>query len=278
MSHAPRRSWKQVFRRWALFLVVYYLVVCLLMWLIENRLVFFPTPAEQFWEKAPDVAIQDVTLTSPNGTKIHAWYLPRKPDDPVIVLCSGNGANLSGRGQTLLRMRDRLGMSAMVFDYPGYGKSEGKPNEKNCYDAGEAVIRWLRDDQKIAPERIVLYGESLGGGVATELATRYPFRGLVLVKTFTSLPATAKKHYPWLPVYWLMSNRFDTLSKLPSVRCPVFVAGATADRVVPFDQSVTNFRAANEPKHFFRNEGSDHNDPLPDSFWDELRAFLERFV
>ena len=111
--------------------------------------------------------------------------------------------------------------------------------------------------------------------MATELATRYPCRGVVLVKSFTSLPATAKKHYPWLPVHWLMSNRFDSLTKLPSIRCPVFVAGATADSVVPFEQSETLFQAANEPKQFFRDEGSNHNDPLPEKFWDELKAFLE---
>ena len=137
-------------------------------------------------------------------------------------------------------------------------------------------MRWLKDEKHVPSERVILYGESLGGGVATEMASRYPCRALVLVKTFTSLPATAKRHYPWLPVYWLMSNRFDNLAKMPSIHCPIFIAGATADRVVPFEQSETLFHAANEPKQFFRDEGADHNDPLPDDFWDELREFLHR--
>ena len=125
-------------------------------------------------------------------------------------------------------------------------------------------------------ERVILYGESLGGGVATEMATRHTCRALVLVKSFTSLPAAAKCHYPWLPCHWLMSNRFNNLAKLPEVHCPVFVLGATADRVVPYEHAEALYKAANEPKHLFRDVGSDHNDPLPDSVWDELRAFLAR--
>jgi pimeloyl-ACP methyl ester carboxylesterase len=245
------------------------------MWLLENRLVYFPVPATELWNEPPDPAIQDVFLTSPEGRRIHAWWLPRRADGPVLLLCPGNAGNLSGRGETLVKIRDRLDTSVLIFDYPGYGKSEGKPNEPNCYDAAEGAIRWVRDEQGIPPERVTLYGESLGGGVATELSTRYPCRALILVKTFTSLPATAKRHYPWLPVHWLMSNRFDILLKLPEVHCPVFIASATADRIVPYTHGETLFAAAHEPKHFFRDEGSDHNDQLPDAFWDELRAFLE---
>lgn len=262
-------------RRWALFLGGGYLLVCFVMWLLENRLVFHPATAAELWEVAPDTAIRDVEITSPAGTRIHAWWLPAGPDAPALLLCPGNAGNLSARGQSLLRLRDRLGVSVLIFDYPGYGRSAGKPNEPNCYDAGEGAVRWLRDVQQVPPDRVVLFGESLGGGVASELATRYPCRALVLVKTFTSLPATAKRHYPWLPVSWLMSNRFDTLSKLPAVKSPVFVLGATNDQVVPYEQSERLFAAAGEPKQFFRDEGADHNDPLPDAFWAELRAFLE---
>jgi pimeloyl-ACP methyl ester carboxylesterase len=244
------------------------------MWLIENRLVYYPVAATEWWNEPPDPAIQDVFLTSPEGRQIHGWWLPRRPDAPVLLLFPGNAGNLSGRGPTLLKVSEQLNTSVLIFDYPGYGKSDGKPNEPSCYDAGEAAVRWLRDEKGVSPERVTFYGESLGGGVATELARRYPCRALVLVKTFTSLPAVGKHHYPWLPVHWLMSNRFDNLSKLPEIRRPVFVASATDDQIVPYSQGDTLFAVANEPKRFFRDEGSDHNDPLPDAFWDELRDFL----
>jgi uncharacterized protein len=267
---------KWLARRWAVRLVVGYLIVCLVMWLLENWLVFRPVLAAQAWKDAPNPAIQDVYFTSPDGRRIHSWWLPRRPDAPVLLMFPGNSGNLSGRGESLLRIGERLDMSVLIFDYPGYGKSEGSPNEPNCYDAAEGAIRWLRDEQQIPPERVAFYGESLGGGVATEVAGRYPCRALILVKTFTSLPAVAKRHYPWLPCHWLMSNRFDTVSKLAEVRCPVFVAGATNDQVVPFGHSERLYAAANEPKRFFRDEGSDHNDQLPDAFWDELREFLAK--
>jgi fermentation-respiration switch protein FrsA (DUF1100 family) len=270
----PRRRLRSIVVRWALRLLICYLGVCLVMWLLENRLVFYPVAATALWNDPPDARIEDVYITSPEGRKIHAWWLPREPGDPVLVLSPGNAGNLSGRGNTLVKITERLNVSALIFDYPGYGKSEGKPNEPNCYDAGEAAIRWLRDEKQVPPERVALYGESLGGGVATELATRYPVRALILVKTFTSLPAAAKTHYPWLPVHWLMSNRFDSLSKIGTVHCPVFVASATNDRIVPFAQGEALFAAANGSKRFFRDEGSDHNDQLPDEFWDALHDFL----
>lgn len=272
----PRQRLKRFSRRWVLGIGVGYLVVCLVMWLLENRLVFHPVTAAQLWGECPDTAIQDVSVTSPEGRKVHAWWLPRRADAPVFLLFPGNAGNLSGRGQSLLKIAGRLDTSALVFDYPGYGRSEGSPNEANCYDAAEGVIRWLRDQQGIPPDRVVYYGESLGGGVATELARRHPPRALILVKTFTSLPAAAKRHYPWLPVYWLMSNRFDSMSKLPDIHCPVFITSATHDRVVPYAQGEALYAAANDPKGFFRDEGSDHNDPLPDAFWDELRGFLSQ--
>jgi uncharacterized protein len=274
----PKRGYRvrRFFRRWAIILGGGYLVICLVMWLIENRLVFFPTPASEAWNEPPVAEIEDVAFTSPAGTKIHGWWLPAESNAPVVLFFPGNAGNLSGRGQTIVRLRDRLGTSVLIIDYPGYGKSEGSPSEPACYDAAEAAVRWLRDVKQIPPERVIFYGESIGGGVGIEMATRYPCRALVLLKAFTSLPAAAKRHYPWLPVNWLMRNRFDNLSKLPGIHCPVFVLGADADRVVPFEHAETLFRIANEPKQLFRDEGSDHNDPLPDSLWPELRAFLDK--
>jgi fermentation-respiration switch protein FrsA (DUF1100 family) len=263
-------------RRWVKILAVGYVVVCLVMWLFENKLVFYPTPASVYWEPAPTAEIQDVQFTSAEGASIHAWWLPAEADAPVLLLCPGNAGNLSGRGSTLARIRERLNVSVLIFDYPGYGKSPGKPNERRCYDAAEGALTWLKAEKQVGSDRVILYGESLGGGVATEMAIRHSCRALVLVKTFTLLPAAAKRHYPWLPVYWLMSNRFDNLSKVGRIEAPVFVASATADQVVPFEHGELLFQAANGPKQFFRDEGSDHNDPLPDQFWAELRGFLDR--
>ena len=155
-------------------------------------------------------------------------------------------------------LHDRHNASVLVFDYRGYGKSGGKPTETGCYDAGEAAYRWLTDTAKIPANRIVLLGESLGSGTAVELATRHDHRALVLVFPFSTLPAAAKFHYPFLPTHMLMRCRFDNLAKIGRCSRPVFIAHGTADSVVPFAQGEALFAAANEPKEFLRIEGADH--------------------
>ena len=144
-ARPPRkRSFRFFVRRWTVFLVGGYLVVCLVMWLIENRLVFYPTPASVAWNDPPDATILELSVMSPAGARIHAWFLPGDPKADVVILFPGNAGNLSGRGLSLVKIQERLGTPVLIFDYPGYGKSEGKPNEARCYDAAEGAIAWLR--------------------------------------------------------------------------------------------------------------------------------------
>jgi fermentation-respiration switch protein FrsA (DUF1100 family) len=173
-------------------------------------------------------------------------------------------------------MRDLLKVHVLIFDYPGYGKSEGRPTEQGCYQAADAAYAFLTVTQKVAPEKILLYGGSLGGGVAVDLATRKSHRGLILVKTFTSAPDTGASMFPWLPVRWLMRNRFDNLAKIKSCHRPVFIAHGTMDNLVPFAHSQRLFEAAHEPKSFFIMPGADHNAPLPQEFFTALRTFLDK--
>jgi fermentation-respiration switch protein FrsA (DUF1100 family) len=168
-----------------------------------------------------------------------------------------------------------LGRSVLAYDYPGYGQSDGRPTEAGCYLAGEAAYRWLTDERKVPAGRVVLLGESLGGGVATELATRHDHEALVLVFTFTSFPAAAKCHYPWVPCGLLMANRFDNLAKIGRVRRPVFITHGTADEIVPYRQGEELFAAANEPKRFLPLDGVTHNVDLDERFYAELRRFLD---
>jgi fermentation-respiration switch protein FrsA (DUF1100 family) len=162
----------------------------------------------------------------------------------------------------------------LLFDYPGYGKNTGKPTEESCYASGEAAYKWLTDQQKVPPNRVILCGESLGGGTAVELATRHEHRALVLVFTFTSLPAAAKYHFPFLPVHALMRTRFDNLAKIGRCPRPVFIVHGTDDRTVPFGHSEQLFAAANEPKQFLRLEGKGHDLFITDLYATELVKFL----
>ncbi len=269
-----RKRIRRVVLRWVVILLALWVVVLLVMLALENSLVYHPTSAAENWAAPVNPRTQDVWLASADGTKLHAWWLPHESETGAVLVTHGNGGNVSHRGRLAAELHDLLGRSVLLVEYPGYGKSEGKPSEEGCYAAGEAAFTWLTGDRKVPASEIVLLGESLGGGVAVELATRHDHRALVLLFTFTSLPDAAKYHYPWLPTRTLMSNRFDNRSKIGSCRRPVFVAHGTADRIIPFSQGEELIRAANEPKRFLRLEGHDHNDPLPGEFTRAVRDFL----
>ena len=276
MGTSPQtpRSWRRRLVRLGLCLLVPYGVITLLLVALENWLLFPGTPASAHWQESPSAQIQDVELTTADGTRLHGWWLPRDGAKGAVLYCHGNGGNLSHRGSALLDWSRELGESVFIFDYPGYGKSEGSPNEANCYAAGEAAYDWLVHAQHIPAERIILFGKSLGGGVATELALHRPHRALVLVKAFTSAPDVAQRHYFWLPVQWLMRNRFENLAKIGKCPRPVFLAHGTADGLIPCTHSERLFAAAREPKSFLRLEGDDHNSPLGPEFFAGLRRFL----
>jgi len=271
MNERPR-SWPRRLLRFLALAACVYLGVILVLAIFENWLVYFPTSAQD-WIPPPSAEIKDIELTSADGTRIHAWWWPVAGSNGAILYCHGNAGNLSSRGPTLKKIRDALGESVLIFDYPGYGKSGGKPSEKGCYQAADAAYDWLLK-QKIGPEKVVIYGGSLGGGVAVDLASRKKHRALVLTKSFTSLPDVGQHLHPWLPVRWLMRNRFDNLGKIGGITSPVFIVHGTADSLVPFEQGQRLFAAANEPKQFMQVNGGDHNDPLPAEFFQNLQAFL----
>jgi fermentation-respiration switch protein FrsA (DUF1100 family) len=253
-----------------------YVGVLILLLALENRLVYYPSTAADSWEQPPNDRVVDVTLPTSAGVSIHAWWFPKEGATGAILYCHGNAGNLSHRGQSMLALQKEMGESVLIFDYPGYGKSEGKPSEAGCYAAADAAYDWLLDVQKFPGDQILLYGGSLGGGVAVELATRRPHRALLLAKTFTSMPDVGQHLYPWLPVRWLMRNRFDNLAKIGKCAGPVVIANGTADALVPFSQGERLFAAANGPKLFYPLQGGDHNDPLPLDFFRAVRHFLNK--
>jgi uncharacterized protein len=253
-----------------------YAAICVMLMFFENALVFHPAPARSHWLAAPSPDVRDVVLASADGAEIHGWWLPRPGSAGALLYLHGNAGNLSDRGESIVRLREALGLSVLIIDYPGYGKSTGTPSEEGCYHAADAAYHWLATEQKIAPGEIVLFGKSLGGGVATYIASREVHRALVLAKTYTSLPDVGAHLYPFLPARLLMHNRFDSLSRIVDCHRPVFVAHGTTDELIPFALGKRLFEAANEPKQFLEFPGIGHNDPFPGEFYTALAAFLAK--
>lgn len=268
-------------KRSLLLVLLSYLGVIVVFMFIENRLLFLPVRASEDWISPAyfSLKVEDVTLTSADGTRLHGWWCPLPEGTtaaPGAVLhCHGNAGNLSHRIYAIAEWQQSLRMPIFIFDYPGYGKSEGKPSEQGCYAAGDAAYDWLTQTKGIAPENILLYGDSLGGGVAVELARRRPHRALLLVRVFTSIPDMAQLHFPWLPARWLVRNRFDNLEKIGHCPRPIFLAHGDCDTIVPCSYGQQVFAKAPEPKQFFLMEGCDHNDPLGPDFHAALRDFLK---
>lgn len=272
MNETSHLRW---FGRWFARIALVYCGILVVLMLLENKLVYRPCLASEDWQETPSSEIEDITLTSADGTSIHAWYCPAPESDGAVLYLHGNAGNLSHRGHSIVKVRDVLNQSVLIIDYPGYGKSGGSPSESGCYAAADAAYQWLTEEKKIEPRKILLFGASLGGGVAVDLGSRKEHRALILVKTFTSAPDVGASFYPWLPVRWVMRNRFDSLGKIKKVQAPVFIAHGPPDQVVPFALGKRLFDAANEPKQFLVLEGQDHNAPLHRDFFEALVPFLK---
>jgi fermentation-respiration switch protein FrsA (DUF1100 family) len=243
---------------------------------IETSLLFHPIKASEGWVTPPaNSPVEDVWLKAEDGNRIHAWWLPRAEAQGVILFCHGNAGNLSYWRPEIVALANKLGQSVLIFDYPGYGRSEGKPSESGCYAAALAAYDWLVQSPRVPPEWITIFGESLGGGVATDLAVRKPHRALVLTKTFTSVPDMARKTVLASASASLVRNHFDNLSKIGRCSSPVFIAHGDRDRLIPLSQGQTLFKAAPQPKQFFLLKGCDHNDPYPADFYMALVKFLK---
>ena len=254
-----------------------YLVVLLMLMLFERMLVY---PASRHpsgnWEPAK-LQFEDADFYASDGTKLHGWYVPHDKPRAIVLFAHGNGGNLSGRADMLWLLNQRLKLSVMIFDYRGYGRSEGKPDEQGLLADARAARAWLAERAGVAETDIVLLGRSLGGGVMVDLAAKDGARGLILESTFTSLPEVAAHHYPWVPVRLLMRNRFESIEKIGQYHGPLLQSHGTADEIIPFKLGVRLYEAAaSRDKQFFEMPGLSHNEMPSREYYDALGEWIER--
>lgn len=254
-------------------------VLCALMLVFERKLIYFPQRAYDIVPRELGLAFEDLRLVTEDGLAIHGWYLP-PPGSPrwTVLFAHGNGGNVSHRLDRALLLQARLGAAVLLFDYRGYGRSEGAPDEEGTYRDARAAHRWLIEERHVATDRLIVFGESLGSAVALDLALSRPCRALVLESPFASVPAMARAAYPFLPLWPFVRTRYDNLAKAPRLKVPLLVLHGDRDEVVPFAQGRSVFDAAPEPKRFYAIRGAGHNDTYPvggDAYWNVVRDFLE---
>lgn len=258
--------------------VTVYAVILLLVFLFQSRLVYFPEVGRALvaTPRAMGLDFEEVRLAA-DGATLHGWWVPANAPRGAVLVLHGNAGNISHRLE-YLAMFNRLGYATLIIDYRGYGKSSGTPSEDGTYRDGEAAWRHLIEARKLLPQDIVLFGESLGGGVATWLALEHPPRALVLASTFTSAPDLGAQVYPWLPVRWLARIEYNNLERIPRIAAPVLIAHSKGDDIIPFSHGQALFGAAREPKQFLELRGG-HNDGfifMREEWVREVGAFLER--
>ncbi len=246
---------------------------------VERAVVFQPAKYPAGNWTPDDLAFEDAWFEAEDGTKLHGWYVPHAQPRGVVLFCHGNGGNITVLAESLRILNQRHRLTVMSFDYRGYGRSEGKPSEAGILQDARAARGWLARRSAVAEPDIILMGQSLGGGVAVDLAARDGARALVLASTFTSLPDVGASHLPWLLPRWNMTMRMDSLSKIGQYHGPVLISHGDADEVIPFSQGEQLYAAAPGPKQFYRQPGGRHNDGRPEEYrviFDEFLSTLER--
>ncbi|MFO7703562.1 MAG: alpha/beta hydrolase [Halopseudomonas sp.] len=249
--------------------------------LFQDRLAYYPevgramhsTPREHGMD------FEALTLDTADGERLDAWFVPAPQAHGVVLFLHGNAGNLSHRMDSIA-MFHRLGYAVLIFDYRGYGRSSGKPSEEGLYRDAETAWAYLTHARGIAPENIVLFGESLGGALAAHLAAWERPGALVLSSVFTSVPDLAADLYPWLPARWLTRLRYDTRAALARAKCPVLVAHSPDDEIIPYRHGEELFSAAPGPKVFLSLAGG-HNDGfifMQERWVDALADFLRQHV
>ena len=253
-------------------------VAVLVIRVLENRFIYFPPRyPEGFVDPANySLRVEEVWIAAEDGLRLNAWFLPAPSLPKVLLMFHGNAENI-GYGLGRLRVFARLGVNVLALDYRGYGKSEGSPDEAGIYRDAEAAYRYLTEIRQIQPENIVLYGQSLGGAVAIDLASRHPCGGLIVESSFTSGREMARRAFRIPLLEYVVKSRFDSLVKIKNVRSPILIIHGTRDEEVPFAMGQRLYEAAPEPKAFLPVEGAGHNDVFEvggEKHLDTIRALL----
>jgi len=242
-------------------------------WGFQRALLYHPDRSEPAPAIAAASGLEAVRLLTEDGLDLLAWYAPAPPERATIVLFHGNAGNISHRADKA-RLFIAGGYGVLLAEYRGYGGNPGDPTEDGLYHDGRAALKYLAG-VGVDTQSVVLYGESLGSGVAVELARDHAVRALVLEAPYTSIPDVGARHYPFLPVRALASDRFENLEKIAAVRAPILVVHGARDNVVPFDLGRRLFDAAPEPKQSLFLSHAGHNDLYGYGAGQEIVAWLD---
>lgn len=246
---------------------------------MEEKFIFFPSAAINQTPRQIGLVFDDVTFTAVDGVRLNGWFVPHPGANITFLWFHGNAGNISDRLENIRLLHDRIKMNIFIFDYRGYGRSDGIVSESGTYRDAEAALAYLRSRKDVDPKQIVFFGRSLGAAVAAELAMREQCLALLLETPFASIRAMARAAYPWLPIGPLIRTRYDTLDKIARIKAPLLILHGDQDEIIPFSQAKELFEAALEPKEFYTIRGARHNDTYiigGEAYFAALKDFIAR--
>lgn len=238
-----------------------YVALLLTVWFGQSSLLYLPSLPSRDLTATPQaigLSYEDVSLQTTDGVRLHGWFIPAKEARATLLFFHGNAGNISHRLDSL-RIFNDLGLSVLIFDYRGYGKSEGSPSEPGTRQDALAAWRYVTQVRGVRPDDVVLFGRSLGAAMAAWLATQHRPGALILESAFTSVPDMAADLYWWLPARYLARFDYATKDYLKQANCPVLVIHSPDDEIIPFRHGEALYAAAHEPKQLLRLTGS-HNE------------------
>jgi len=249
--------------RFALVILLALLLIVLLVRWFERQMVFFPSKYPAGFsriETAARLNISDAWFNAEDGVKLHGWFVPHTEPGATLLMCHGNAGNVSDRYEWLEMLHHRVPMNLFIFDYRGFGRSEGEPTEEGCYRDAIAALDWLRAQKSNLP--IIVHGHSLGSAVAVDLAQRAPdqIAGLILESCFTNAADMARLMFGPIPLHWLTSMKWASDKKVGKMTIPKLFIHGERDAIIPLRLGKKLFEAAALPKELVVLPQADHND------------------
>ena len=243
--------------------------------LFEWKSLYFPRVTIEATPAQLGLTFEEITLVAEDGVQLNGWWLPQPHARGAIIHCHGNAGNLGHRVELAAELH-RLGLNVFLFDYRGYGQSRGWPTERGLYRDARAAYEFVRAQYgHVERPPILLHGQSLGGAVATQLARDKPVVGIIIESAFTSVPNMVRQLYPGLPLYRLISARYNTLASLEQLVIPKLIAHSTEDAIIPFAMGCQLFAAAAPPKRFIVLTGGHNDSAWTDNYRQAVREFVD---
>lgn len=280
-------SHKLAMKQWRPFLqkiAIGYSLVCIALYFQQQRLIFFPTRQLEHTPSLYQLTYQDVWISISNksgkANSLHGWLIPaQQRNAPVILYFHHNAVNIGANISQALQFH-KLGYSVFLFDYRGFGQSEGMfPTESQVYEDAQVAWNYLTQERQIVPSQIVIYGHSVGGAIAIDLAARHPeAAALVVQSSFTSMRDMSKRFgfYWLLPVELLLKQRFESLEKMKSIEIPVLIITGTEDIQIPVKMGERLYEAASAFKQLIIIEGGGHDNHLSKPYRQQVKQFIEK--